>query len=95
MIVQDSPISLQATRGARKPNLQVTVTHARHVGSRVDLHQEWMECIERFLITRVLIFYFVAQIGARAFWPSISPVPLNPLVITGLFLCYGMNYVGF
>ena len=38
VIVQDSPISLQATRGARKPNLQVTVTHARHVCSRVDLH---------------------------------------------------------
>ena len=37
MIVQDSPISLQATKGARKPNLQVTVTHARHVCSRVDL----------------------------------------------------------
>ena len=29
MIIQDSPISLQATRGARKPNLQVTVNHAR------------------------------------------------------------------
>ena len=38
MIIQDSPISLQATRGARKPNLQVTINHARHVCSRVDLH---------------------------------------------------------
>ena len=65
---------LALTWGVRNPNLQVAITHAQHIYGelRLDFHSEWIECIERNLIscalgpsifrnliTRVLIIYHV------------------------------------
>ena len=50
---------MQATRGAHSPNLQVAITHVRHVYSQLclDFYKERMECRERNRITRVWTFY--------------------------------------
>ena len=64
--------------GARNPNLQVAITHARHICTKNEWNEEsagWGR--KRNLTTRVWTFGGVSAVGASGFY-SIS-VEVNPL----------------
>ena len=95
---------LQATRGARNPNLQVVITHASHVcnqhsfglplrmngmhRTQFDHACQYGPSITRNLITRVLT---ICHMKRRALVQKCFDLPLLSPVLLNLWLLLGLN----
>ena len=95
---------LQATRGARNPNLQVVITHASHVcnqhsfglplrmngmhRTQFDHARQYGPSITRNLIARVLT---ICHMKRRALEQKRFDLPLLSPVLLNLWLLLGLN----